>query len=184
MDLILHIIRRQNQLRQKRRLLAHHRVHDTPMVIAFSNIQIPNSLSVSRWHFRRVAAIRMPFFSAHIFGVVVVQYFFFSSKLFDFVYVGTSPLPLTHTTQTTTSVASTPSHTKTINSVHSVHDITSGCSRTIPISWNNSSLLQVCIVCVCLSLSRRLQMVFFTPLFSVFFLSAYIQYELISNFLR
>ncbi|XP_055326828.1 protein winged eye isoform X6 [Sitodiplosis mosellana] len=52
---------------------------------------------------------------------------------------GTTSLPITHTT---TSAASTP-HTKTTNTIHSVHDITSGCSRTIPISWNNSSLLQI-----------------------------------------
>lgn len=50
--------------------------------------------------------------------------------------IGSVPL-----TQTTTS---TSTHTKTTD-IHSVHDITSGCSRTIPIAWNNSSLLQVCI---------------------------------------
>lgn len=79
--------------------------------------------------------------------------------------LGTSPLPLTHTTQTTTSVASTSSHTKTTNAIHSVHDITSGCSRTIPISWNNSSLLQVCLcVCDCFFLSFSIQ--FFCSFFS------------------
>ncbi|XP_031635992.1 protein winged eye isoform X3 [Contarinia nasturtii] len=56
---------------------------------------------------------------------------------------GGTPLPITHTTHTATSVASTSSHTKTTNTIHSLHDITSGCSRTIPITWNNSSLLQI-----------------------------------------
>lgn len=64
--------------------------------------------------------------------------------------LGTSPLPLTQTTHTATSVASASSHTKTTNTHHSVHDITSGCSRTIPISWNNSSLLQVCLCLRCI----------------------------------
>lgn len=62
---------------------------------------------------------------------------------------GASTFPITHTTNNSAviSVANTANHTKTTNTVHSVHDITFGCSRTIPIPWNNSntsaSLLQV-----------------------------------------
>lgn len=123
MDLILHIIRRRNQLLQKRQSL-YHQARDSPMV-------------------------NFCFFICNTrfeYGFFVLLYNHFSST---FLRIGTSPLPLTQTTHTATSVASTSSHTKTTNAIHSIHDITSGCSRTIPISWNNSSLLQVC-VCVCL----------------------------------
>lgn len=142
MDLILRTIRRQNQLQQKQPSL-HHRVPSPTMVIIFNTVALKNSFSNFLLLFN---------FSFHFSNQTKNS----DGKTNN---VGTSPLPLTHTTQTTTSVASTPSHTKTTNAHHSVHDITSGCSRTIPISWNNSSLLQVCLCRACVQCS------FFSSLF-------------------
>lgn len=115
MDLVLHIIRRRNQPRQKQQF-PHRQAHGSPMV-------------KERVFFLMFIQID--------FGVILLCVF-----CFEIVpNLGTSSLPITHTT---TSAASTASHTKTTNTIHSLHDVTSGCSRTIPISWNNSSLLQVC----------------------------------------